>query len=122
MSPPFLQLSPGEMWGDLSVWMQRREMIDYCLHNYTIDADEAKNLIKLIDVAIRNRIRGILQAVEQENLPAIHLLESSLIPDRLRLPNKIRKRCEKCLHVNRVIWCRCSCHLDPTSGHGVPPS
>ncbi len=118
MSPPFLQLNPGEMWSDLSVWMQRREMIDYCLHNYVIDADEAKDLIKLIDVAIRNRIRGLLQAVEQENLPAIHLPDlPSLISDRL--PNKIRKRCEKCLHVNRVMWCRCVCHIQ--KGEAIPP-
>lgn len=70
MNNPMFQQDP---WGELSMWMQRRQQLDFCRKKFNM-GDSEKDVdafIELIDLGIRARIRWLYDASVDQSIETI---------------------------------------------------
>lgn len=69
MNPLFNQ----DPWGEMSMWMQRRQMLDFCRKKFDM-GDTIKDVdafIELIDLGLRARIRFLHDMSVRESIESI---------------------------------------------------
>lgn len=69
MGPMFHQ----DPWGEMSMWMQRRQQLDFCLKKFDMGdtKSDVEAFIHLIDLGIRARIRFLYDMSMRESIESI---------------------------------------------------
>jgi len=65
-------ITQPDPWADLSLWMQRRQMVAYCLKfNMGDSTNDVQALVDLIDLGIRARLRFLYDVSVQQSIDTI---------------------------------------------------
>jgi hypothetical protein len=82
-----IQVLP-DIWADLSMWIQRRHMIDHCAKKLSLGdtRTDAEQFVELIDLGIRNRIRFLYDQSVKASIESIPMPPTKRTPRKRREP------------------------------------
>ena len=74
-------------WSDLSTWMQRRQMVEFCLKKFDMgdSKDDVEALVHLIDLGLRARLRLLYDVSLKQSIDTIPMPRA---PRRRRRTNE----------------------------------